>query len=119
MRSSSFAQATTTPETARQLVLNALAFSGAKRSLRLDDWDTLAVASALTGRHAEATGAFLVGLAISGSPERTCKVAQHAYAVYGQALRASVDALERKLRQQSGGQGGCGGSTLASVQRWP
>ena len=105
-------------ETARQLVLNALAFSGARRSVQVDDWDTLAVASALTGRHADAAGAFLVGLAISGNPERACRVARDAYATYGERLRVAVEALQRRVRLQAGAGVDCAGPTLASNRGW-
>ena len=106
-------------EAARQLALNALAFSGPRRSQRLDDWDTLAVASALTGRHTDAVGAFLVGLAISGSPDRTCRTARHAYVTYGERLRVAVEAVQRKLLVQSGGTAACAAPTLALSRPWP
>jgi hypothetical protein len=100
-------------EVARQLALNALAFRGPRRSQQLEDWDTLAVASALTGRQADATGAFLVGLALSGNVERTCRVARQAYATYGERLRPAVEALQRRIRMQWGGSNDCAVTTLA------
>ncbi|HSV20035.1 MAG TPA: hypothetical protein VLR71_16595 [Casimicrobiaceae bacterium] len=88
------------PETARQLALHALAFSGARRSLRLDDWHTLAVASALSGRDDDATRALLVELALSDDAERICRAAQQSYATYGERLRNPVEALMRRVQSQ-------------------
>jgi serine/threonine protein kinase len=86
------------PEAARQLALHALAFSGIRRSIRFEDWNTFAVASALTGRDADAAQAFLVELTLSGDAERTCRAALHAYSVFGERLRGPVDTLLYRIR---------------------
>jgi serine/threonine protein phosphatase PrpC len=87
-------------ETARQLALHALAFSGTRRGARLDDWATLAIASALAGRDVDATRAFMVGLALSDDAERSCRVALQAYAEYGARLRVPVENLLRRVHAQ-------------------
>jgi hypothetical protein len=81
------------PETARQLALYAISVSGSKRSARFGDWDTLAVASALTGRDVEATHAFLVEVALTSNLDRTCQTALGAYANFGERLRRPVQAM--------------------------
>jgi hypothetical protein len=91
-------QSPSQPETARQLALHALAMSGYRRSVRYEDWNTFAVASALTGREADATRAFMVELGLSGDADRTCRAALRAYAVHGDRLRAPVEALLHRLR---------------------
>jgi hypothetical protein len=88
------------PETARALALHALAFSGARRSARLDDWNTLAVASALAGREVDASRAFMVALALSDDAELSCRNALRAYAAYGERLRGPVESLLRKVHAQ-------------------
>ena len=88
------------PETARQLALHALAFSGSRRSLRLDDWNTLAVASALAGREVDASRAFLVALALTDDVDTTCRSAVRAYATFGQRLRVPVEALLQRAHAQ-------------------
>jgi hypothetical protein len=86
------------PEAARQLALYALAISGSLRSARVDDWNTFAIASALTGRDLDARRAFLVELALSGDAERTCHAARRAYATFGEPLRDSLESLLYRLR---------------------
>ena len=81
------------PETARQLALYAISVSGSKRSARFGDWDTLAVASALTGRDVEATHAFFVEVALTSNLDRTCQTALGAYANFGERLRRPVQAM--------------------------
>jgi hypothetical protein len=88
------------PETARQLALHALAFSGSRRSLRLDDWNTLAVASALAGREVDASRAFLVALALTDDAETTCRSAVRAYATFGPRLRVPVESLLQRAHAQ-------------------
>ena len=92
------AQKPAQPETARQLALYALAISGAQRSARFDDWNTFAVASALTGRDLDARRAFMVELALSGDAERTCHAARRAYDVFGEPLRDSLEMVLYRLR---------------------
>lgn len=91
------------PETARQLALHALAFSGSRRDTRFEDWNTFAVASALTGRSADATRAYLLMLALSGDAERSCRAALRAQATFGDALRPSVDSLSQRIRRDGRG----------------
>ena len=88
------------PETARQLALHALASSGSARAQRLEDWNTFAVASALSGREVDAARAFLVALALTPDVERSCRAAIGAYAMFGERLRAPVQALLYRVRAQ-------------------
>jgi len=81
------------PETARQLALYAISVSGSQRSVRFGDWDTLAVASALTGRDVEAAHAFLVEVALTTNLDRTCQTALGAYKNFGERLRGPVQAM--------------------------
>jgi hypothetical protein len=81
------------PDTARELALHALASSGAQRTARVDDWDTFAIASALSGRQSDATAAFLVEAALASDLERGCRSARRAYERYGVPLRSSVEAM--------------------------
>jgi hypothetical protein len=85
-------------ETARELALQALVVSGPGRVARYDDWNTFAVASALTGRDSDATRAFLLGLALSGDADRTCRAATRAYAMFGERMRGSLDPVLMRLR---------------------
>jgi hypothetical protein len=85
-------------ETARELALQALVVSGPGRVTRYDDWNTFAVASALTGRDGDATRAFLLGLALSGDADRTCRAATRAYAMFGERMRGSLDPVLSRLR---------------------
>ena len=87
-------------ETARQLALHALAFSGSRRSARADDWDTLAIASALTGREVDATRALLVELAVTPDLHRSCDTVQRAYATFGESLRVPIEAMLARMRTQ-------------------
>ena len=88
------------PETARQLALHALASSGSARAQRLEDWNTFAVASALSGREVDAARAFLVALALTPDVDRSCRAAIGAYAMFGERLRAPVQALLYRVRAQ-------------------
>ena len=88
------------PETARQLALHALTFSGSSRHTRFEDWNTFAVASALTGRSADATRAYLLMLALSADAERSCRAALRAQATFGEALRPTVEALSQRIRRE-------------------
>jgi len=107
-------------ETARQLALHALASSGPRRAGRLDDWNTLAIASALTGHDIDAARAFLVELAISDSAERSCANAVHAFAAYGEPLRAPAEAvLYRVQRHGRVTSPACAGRLYRTVARAP
>jgi hypothetical protein len=91
------------PETARQLALYTLAYSGSRRSLRLDDWNMLAIASALTGREVEASRALLVELSLSTDVDRSCREAQRAYRTYGDRMRVPVESLLHRIYAQGRG----------------
>lgn len=81
-------------DSARQLALHALTLHDWKHPQgRIEDWTTLAVASALAGRERESRNAWLVALAIADSGERACRAAVNAYSAYGERLRAPVEAM--------------------------
>ena len=89
------------PETARQLALHALAVRGSRfRTGRLEDWNTYALASALTGRDADARNAMYVTVALAGSVERNCKAGQLAIAHYGERVREPVEAMLYRIYTQ-------------------
>jgi hypothetical protein len=82
------------PDTARDLALTALTARSAQyATTRLEDWQTFAVASALSGREADARNALFVTLALSANVERTCVSAWNAISSYGPRMRSPVDAL--------------------------
>ena len=79
---------------ARQMVLYSLSLHDARNPAgRIEDWATLAIASALSGRERDARNAWLVSLALAPQPERQCRAAINAYAMYGERLRSSVEAM--------------------------
>ena len=86
------------PETARQLALHAITMSGAQRTRRVDDWSTLAIASALAGRHRDATRLFLVELALAVNIDRSCRAALNAYSDYGEPLRVPVQTMLARVK---------------------
>ena len=82
------------PERARQLALVALtARSPTFATTRLEDWQTFAVASALSGHEADARNALFVTLALSANVERTCVSGWNALSSYGEPMRKPVEAL--------------------------
>ncbi len=82
------------PEAARQLALHALTLRGSGRPEgRIEDWATLAIASALSGRERDARNALLVTLALAPNLDRECKAALDVVALYGERLRAPVEAM--------------------------
>jgi len=88
-------------ETARQLALHAIAVRGARfRSGRVEDWNTYAVASALTGRDADARNAMYVTVALAGSIEQNCKAARNAIANYGERMREPAEAMLNRIYTQ-------------------
>ena len=92
------------PETARQLALVALAYRGAKsRTGRFEDWMTYAIASALTGRVADARNALFVTVALTRNPERNCRTAVGALSNYGERLREPVEAMLNRIHMQGRG----------------
>jgi hypothetical protein len=71
-----------------------LTLNGARQpESRIEDWATLAIASALSGRERDSRNAFLVALALASNLERQCKAALDVYALYGERLRAPVEAM--------------------------
>jgi hypothetical protein len=101
------------PEIARQLVLHALALGTPQyRASRVDDWNTLAVASALMGREADAVNAFYVTLALTRDLDRSCKTALAAVDSYGDDLVVPVQAMLARVRQQ-------GRSAQSPYCTWP
>jgi hypothetical protein len=92
------------PEMARQIALVALAARGSQQhATRLEDWNTFAVASALSGREVDARNALFVTLSVSGNVERTCLSALNALANYGERLRRPVEAVLYRIRAQGRG----------------
>ena len=82
------------PDTARDLALMALTARSAQyATTRLEDWQTFAAASALSGRDADARNALFVTLALSANVEHICVAAWNAIGSYGPRMRSSVDAL--------------------------
>ena len=89
------------PETARQLALIAIANRGARsRTGRFEDWTTYAIASALTGRVADARNAFFVTVAVAPTIERSCRSALNALSTYGERLREPVEAMFHRIHSQ-------------------
>ena len=79
---------------ARQMALYSLSLHDARNpGGRIEDWSTLAIASALTGRDRDARNAWFVSLALAPQPERQCRAAINAYAMHGERLRSSVEAM--------------------------
>ena len=86
-------------ERARQLALHALTLPDVRHPYgRLEDWTTLAIASALAGRERDAGQAWLVTIALAPSVQRQCRVAADAYAMYGERLRSSIESMLFRLR---------------------
>jgi len=101
------------PEAARQLALYALALHGARYPEgRIEDWASFAIASALAGRERDARNAFLVTLALAPNLERHCKAALDVYAIYGERLRAPIEAM----LQSASASGRANGSAFCE---WP
>jgi hypothetical protein len=89
------------PETARQLALHAIAVRGSRfRTGRLEDWNTYALASALTGRETDARNAMYVTVALAGSVDRNCKAGASAIAHYGERVREPVEAMLYRIYTQ-------------------
>jgi hypothetical protein len=82
------------PEAARRLALHALTLHGTGYPQgRIEDWATLAIASALVGRERDASNAFLVSVTLASNLERHCRAALDAYAIYGERLRTPVETM--------------------------
>jgi hypothetical protein len=83
---------------ARQLALHALTIHDARYPAgRIEDWTTLAIASALLGLDYDARNAWFVTLALAPDAGRQCRAALDAYAAYGERLRAPVEAMLYRL----------------------
>ena len=90
----------TQAETARQLALHAIALRPSQlRAPLADDWSTLAIASALTGREADATNALYVVVALSRDLDRNCRAALGAVDRHGDIMGAPVQAMMLRIRQ--------------------
>jgi hypothetical protein len=100
-------------EAARLLALHALSLHGTRYPEgRIEDWATLAIASALAGRERDARNAFLVSLSLAPNVERQCRAALDVYAIYGERLRAPVEAM----LQSANASGRANGSAFCE---WP
>ena len=90
----------TQAETARQLSLHAIALRSSQlREARVDDWSTLAIASALTGREPDATNALYVAVALSRDLDRNCRLALGAVDRHGDIMVAPVRAMMLRIHQ--------------------
>ena len=89
---------------ARQLALHALTLRTRQAEARIEDWATFAIASALTGRERDARNALLVTLALAPNLERQCKAALDVVALYGERLRAPVEAMLQSAQSSRAGQ---------------
>ena len=99
--------------TARQLALHALTTPHPRHPQgRLDDWTTLAIASALTGRERDARNAWYVTLALAPSTDRLCRIALNAYVRHGERVRPSIDALLQRAEAS-------GRAASSSACDWP
>ena len=88
------------PALARRLALYALAARGQKYPAgRVEDWGTLAVASSLEGREADAIKAMYVMSTVSSNPERACRAARLAVAQYGDSMKAPARAMLARVRE--------------------
>lgn len=89
------------PEMARRLALHAIAVRGTRYPAgRLEDWHTYAVASALTGRDADARNALFVTVALAKSVDRNCRAGVLAIASYGEPVREPVRAMLHRIHAQ-------------------
>jgi len=87
-------------ESARQLAIHAIALAAAQRTGRSDDWTTLAIANALTGRDTDATNALYVAVALSRNLDASCKAAVSAVDAHGERMSAPVSAMMARIRDQ-------------------
>ena len=99
-------------EAARQLALHALTTHDSRYPYgRIEDWTTLAIANALTGRERDARNAWLVALDLAPQADRQCRAAVNAYATYGERVRPGVEALLYRASRQRG--------ERAAICEWP
>ena len=98
---------------ARQLALVALTLHDPRYpDGRIEDWNTLAIASALMGRDRDARNAWFVVLALAPNLEQQCKAAIRAYAMYGEPLRSPVEAMLYRVHSS-------GRSARSPFCEWP
>ena len=89
-------------EAARQLALHALTLNDPRfPSGRIEDWTAFAVASALTGREADARNAWFASMALASDLQHQCNNAVRAEAIYGERLRSSVQAMLQRARSSA------------------
>jgi hypothetical protein len=89
------------PEMARQLALVALTARGPQyHSARMEDWNTFAIASALTGREADARNALYVTLTLTADVDARCVATLNAVATFGERMRKPVEAMFYRLHAQ-------------------
>jgi hypothetical protein len=80
--------------------LRALVLPDPRRAaVPVEDWTTLAIANALAGREPDARHAWFVSLALAPQSERQCRAAINAYAMHGERLRGSVEAMLYRVHQ--------------------
>ena len=90
------------PEAARRLALHALTLHDWKYpSGRIEDWNTFAIASALTGHEADARNAWFASMALASDLQHQCANAVRAEAMYGERLRPSVQAMLQRARSSA------------------
>ena len=90
------------PEAARQLALHALTLKDDRFPTgRIEDWTTLAIANALTGREKDARNTWFVSMALATDLQRQCNAAVRAQATYGERLRPSVQAMLQRARSSA------------------
>jgi hypothetical protein len=100
-------------DSARRLALHALTTPHPRHPHgRLDDWTTLAVTSALSGRERDARHAWFVTLALAPNTDRVCRAAVNAYVRHGDRLRPSVEALLQRVD-------GTGRGERSAFCEWP
>lgn len=87
-------------EAAREVALRALNAPSRYGSGRLEDWMSLGVANALTGRRREAEEAFITSASAGNNVERACRGALNAVVSYGEAVRPAAIALLRRVNEQ-------------------
>jgi len=101
------------PEAARRLALYALALQGGQFPTgRIEDWTTLAIASALVGRERDASNALFVTLVLSPNLDRQCRAVSAAHALHGERLRGPAEAMLARIRTW-------GRSHESPFCRWP
>ena len=89
-------------DAARQLALHALTLNDDRYpGGRIEDWTTLAIASALTGHDIDARNAWFVTIALTNDLQRQCDAAVRAQTSYGERLRPSVQAMLLRARSSA------------------